>query len=55
VAADPNSPSIRYRLASALQKAGDNERARSTFEQALALGDFPEAAAAREQLARLSK
>ena len=55
VAADPNSASIRYRLASALQKAGDTERARSTFEQALALGDFPEAAAAREQLARLSK
>jgi tetratricopeptide (TPR) repeat protein len=53
--ADPKSASVRYRLGTALEKAGDVDRARTTFEAALALGDFPEAAAARADLARLGK
>ncbi|HVH19183.1 MAG TPA: tetratricopeptide repeat protein [Myxococcota bacterium] len=55
VAGDPQSASIRYRLGSALEKAGEKERAKETFAAALALGDFPEAEAARAELARLSK
>jgi tetratricopeptide (TPR) repeat protein len=55
VAIDANSASIRYRLGSALEKAGEKERAKETFAAALALGDFPEAEAARAELARLSK
>jgi tetratricopeptide (TPR) repeat protein len=55
VAIDGNSASIRYRLGSALEKAGEKERAKETFAAALALGDFPEAEAARAELARLSK
>jgi tetratricopeptide (TPR) repeat protein len=54
-AADATSPSIRYRLGTALEKSGDKDRARASFEAALALGDFPEAAAARAELARLGK
>jgi tetratricopeptide (TPR) repeat protein len=55
VAGDQSSASIRYHLGSALEKAGEKERAKETFAAALALGDFPEADAARAELARLSK
>jgi tetratricopeptide (TPR) repeat protein len=55
VAGDADSASIRYRLGSALEKAGEKQRARESFEAALAMGDFPEAAAARAELARLGK
>lgn len=54
-AADPGSASIRYRLGSALAKAGEVEKARASFQAALAKGDFPEAEAARAELARLSR
>ena len=54
-AADSSSPSIRYRLGTALEKTGDKDRARANIEAALALGDFPEADAARAELARLGK
>lgn len=52
---DRSSASIRYRLGTALEKAGEIERARESFEAALAQGDFPEAAEARAELARLGK
>jgi tetratricopeptide (TPR) repeat protein len=52
---DRSSASIRYRLGVALETAGEVERARESFEAALAQGDFPEAAAARSELARLGK
>ena len=49
-----DSPSIRYRLATALDQAGDAERARDMLQIALDAGTFPEADAARRDLARLS-
>jgi len=49
----PDSPSIRYRLGIALNQAGDKPRARETFQAALATGAFPEADAARRELAQL--
>ncbi len=52
---DRSSASIHYRLGTALEKAGEVERARESFETALAQGDFPEAAEARAELARLGK
>jgi tetratricopeptide (TPR) repeat protein len=53
VAARPNSASMRYRHALALEGAGELARARQALETALALGAFPEAAAARAALSRL--
>jgi tetratricopeptide (TPR) repeat protein len=52
---DPSSPSVAYRLGLALLETGDEDRAKELFEEALA-GDasFPEADAARAQLARLA-
>ncbi|HEY8156003.1 MAG TPA: tetratricopeptide repeat protein [Myxococcota bacterium] len=49
----PDSPSIRYRLGIALNQAGDKTRAREMFQAALAAGAFPEAEAARRDLAQL--
>jgi len=49
----PDSPSIRYRLGMALTKAGDKARAREMLQAALATGAFPEAEAARRDLAQL--
>jgi tetratricopeptide (TPR) repeat protein len=49
----PDSPSIRYRLGIALSQTGDKARAREMFEKALATGAFPEAEAARRDLAQL--
>ncbi len=49
-----DSPSIRYRLATALDQAGEAERAREMLQIALDAGTFPEADAARRDLARLS-
>jgi tetratricopeptide (TPR) repeat protein len=51
----PESPSIRYRLGAALSKAGDEQRAREVLEEALAAGAFPEADAARRELAQLDR
>jgi tetratricopeptide (TPR) repeat protein len=49
----PDSPSIRYHLGIALHQAGDESRAREMFQAALATGAFPEADAARRELAQL--
>jgi tetratricopeptide (TPR) repeat protein len=50
-----DSPSIRYRLGTALGRAGDTERARKMLQIALEAGAFPEAEAARRELARLEQ
>jgi len=50
---DPASPSITYRLALALVETGERDRAAELFHAALAAGAFPEADAARTELARL--
>ncbi|MDH5306809.1 MAG: tetratricopeptide repeat protein [Myxococcales bacterium] len=47
--------SIRYRLGAALAAAGEPERARQALQRALAAGAFPEAEAARRELARLDR
>ncbi len=49
-----DSPSIRYRLARALQQAGNPERAREMLRSAIAAGSFPEAEDARRQLSQLT-
>lgn len=49
----PDSPSIEYHLGIALNQAGDKPRARERFQAALATGAFPEAEAARRELAQL--
>ena len=54
VAEVPDDPSMRYRLALALEKAGNRERARSMLEEAVALGTFPEVEDARRHLAELA-
>jgi tetratricopeptide (TPR) repeat protein len=51
----PDSASIRYRLALAVGKAGEEERSRVLLEGALAAGTFPEAEEARQELARLDR
>jgi len=53
VALRSDSPSMRYRLAVALAQAGNPQRAREMFQTALATGAFPEAEAARRELAQL--
>ena len=49
------SPSARYRLGTALSQSGDKERAREMFTLALDSGAFPEADAARRELAQLDQ
>jgi len=49
----PDSPSIRYRLGTALAMAGDADRAREMLESALAAEGFEEADEARRELAKL--
>ena len=51
--ASPDAPSVRYRLALALAKKGDSERARENLSRALEMDPFPEVQAARAELARL--
>jgi Flp pilus assembly protein TadD len=55
VAGRPGSPSIRYRLGTALRQTGDSERARAMLTDALEAGAFPEAEAARRELALLAQ
>jgi len=50
---DAGSPSIAYRLALALVELGERDRAEALFREALAGDAFPEADAARTELARL--
>jgi tetratricopeptide (TPR) repeat protein len=49
----PDSASTRYQLGSALAASGQSAEAREAFRDALASGEFPEAAAARAALAQL--
>jgi tetratricopeptide (TPR) repeat protein len=49
----PTSPSIRYHLGLALGQQGEKQRALETLRQALEAGPFPEAEAAKSELARL--
>ena len=51
--ARPDSPSIEYRLGVALAATGDKEKARAVLTRALERPGFPEAEAARAQLASL--
>jgi len=52
---EPNAPSVLYHLALALQEQGQVEEADAALRAALALGSFPEAVAARQQLARIEE
>ncbi len=52
---EPGSPSIATRLGLALAASGETSRARAVLEEALATGEFPEAALARAELARLAE
>jgi tetratricopeptide (TPR) repeat protein len=52
---DQASPSIRYRLGTALSQTGDTQRAREMLSAALDAGPFPEADEARRQLAQLDQ
>ena len=51
----PASQSIRYHLGMALGRQGERQRALETLRQALEAGDFPEADAAKSELARLEQ
>ena len=53
IAIPGSAPTIHYHLATALGRSGNTERAREMLKRALAGGDFPEAEAARQQLAEL--
>jgi tetratricopeptide (TPR) repeat protein len=53
--ADPNAPSVRYRLGLALVRLGDPEGARAAFQEALGAGPFPEFEAAQRELASLGQ
>lgn len=51
--AQPDSPSVRYRLALAQHQKGDSKAARENLSRALEIDSFPEMQAARAELARL--
>ena len=51
----PESQSIRYHLGVALGRQGERQRALETLRQALEAGPFPEADAAKSELARLER
>jgi tetratricopeptide (TPR) repeat protein len=53
IAAPGSSPTVHYHFAIALRRSENTERAREMLKRALAGGDFPEAEAARQQLAEL--
>jgi tetratricopeptide (TPR) repeat protein len=55
LAARPESQSLRFHLGLALARAGERERAVAALRAALAPGPFPEAEAARDELARLER
>jgi tetratricopeptide (TPR) repeat protein len=55
IASGKRSPSIRYRLGTALSQSGDTQRAREMLSGALEAGPFPEADEARRQLAQLDQ
>ncbi|CAG0971322.1 hypothetical protein MYXO_01319 [Myxococcaceae bacterium] len=51
----PKDPTIRYHLGLALAQSGDRDRAMATLREALALGPFPDAEAAKQEIARLEQ
>jgi tetratricopeptide (TPR) repeat protein len=51
----PESQSIRYHLGLALSRQGERQRALETLRQAVEAGPFPEADAAKSELARLEQ
>jgi len=51
----PDDPSLRYHLGLALARAGDREQAMAAFQRAIDAGPFPEAEAARQEIARLQQ
>ena len=51
--ARPDSPSLEYHLGAALAAKGDKEQARAMLTKALSRAGFPEAEAAKAELARL--
>jgi tetratricopeptide (TPR) repeat protein len=53
LALDPNAASVRYRLGLALEALGRSPEALESFRAALGAGAFPEADAARAEVARL--
>jgi predicted Zn-dependent protease len=53
IAAPGSSPTVHYHFAIALIRSENTQRAREILKRALAGGDFPEAEAARQQLAEL--
>jgi tetratricopeptide (TPR) repeat protein len=55
LAADANDPAAHYHLGRALARSGDVDAARNELKKALAGDPFPEAEAARAELARLGQ
>lgn len=55
LAARPDAASIRYHLGLALARQGEEQRALEALRKALEAGPFPEADAARSELARLER
>jgi tetratricopeptide (TPR) repeat protein len=55
IAAPGAAPTVYYHLAIALRRSGETERAREILKRTLAGGEFPEAEAARKQLAELDR
>ncbi len=55
VAGRPGDPTLRYHLGLALARKGDRDRALATLREALGAGAFPDAEAARQEIARLEK
>lgn len=53
VAGKPKDPTLRYHLGLALARRGDSKRALATLHEALNSGTFPDAEAARQEIARL--
>ena len=53
VAGKPKDPTLRYHLGLALARKGDRKRALATLHEALGSGTFPDAEAARQEIARL--
>ncbi len=53
VAGKPQDPTLRYHLGLALARKGDRPRALATLKEALGAGAFPDAEAARQEIARL--
>jgi tetratricopeptide (TPR) repeat protein len=51
----PESQSIRYHLGLALSRQGEHQRALEALRQAVEAGPFPEADAAKSELARLEQ